>query len=666
MPKKKAQSKRLTPKEETSESIVYKPTDGEQSDIRYVYEEFQEMREVLVAKYPEFNDRTLKMFLDDNQKRANAYVPSKEEQGKESWQANVFTPTTRNKVKAQIASIAKAPPEIAMTAFNTKNQIAVKQAEVMKNLVTASYVVGDNNPETTIFFDAWDCGIDGTKIKYDGYLKIKNKVKLLKDYDLATGIVTWEESEEVVEDRAIEVDIELSNFLIKNPNIRDVQAQPAVIWVEYYDKERFDFEFGSYKNAKYVHTQNEMMTQGDEQLFFGNYWKDRMGGKHKKSYEVVRYYNKTLDLYIIVANGVLLLSSPLLWGRKQKRYPFVKTIYEPFANSKFFWGNSLVNILMAEQDIENALINSMSDKTFRSLVTPMLIGMANKDSFDLEDEFISGDTKIYVDNVEQVKPMPVPQVNQSEIAMLKIIQGGLQNDSSDNVQSGIGGSGSTAREIVIANERAEELKGLFFTMMKDLWLQKYRLRTLNIQMNYSVPRVTQLTGEDGAAVFTEQFQTFHVPNAKLSDGNQGNLMIEVKKDQSQLSRPFDLDVREEQLKLQGKPTQIIQITSDFLDDHEYILQIESDTMYQKSKALKLAMVDEKIKGVATLFPEIFMANKPEFFKMFIEGYGDDAEKFLQNQSMQPAMNGMPPEQSPAGVSQQLTNPMQSLPKLAGM
>lgn len=666
MPKKNNQNK------------TYKPTKDEADDIKWVYDEYVIMRDVCLNQtYPEFNNRTLKQFLDDNQKRANSFVPSKADQGKEDWQANVFTPTTRNKIKAHIASIAKAPPEVAVTAYDKKNFPKVHQAELMKNLIHSSYITGEQNPEVTIFLDGWNGAINGTKYTYSGYLKVKNKVKLLKDYDITTGEATWEEKEELVEDKCVEIDVPVQSLLFKNPYCKNIQDQDSLIWVDYYTKDRFDFEFGKYKNAATVPTHQQMMTNGDEQLFFGSYWKQRMGDKYKNLYEVVRYYNKLKDVYIVVANGVLLLSVPLLWGRKRKKYPFASTIFEPFANSNFAWGNSIVNILMAEQDVENALINSMLDKTYRSLVVPMLIGIGNKDAFDLEDEFITGDTKIYVDNVEQVKPMPVAQVNQSEIAMLKIIKGGLQEDSTDSVQGGASGSGSTAREIVIANERAEELKGLFFTMLKDLWIQKYNLRALTILMNYSQPKVSQILGDEKD--FGEMFQTFHVPNAKLANGSVGNMVIEVKKDQSQLSSPWELDKRETTMAMQGMNTEIVQITSDFLDDFEYVFQIESDSMYQKSKALQMAMLTEKIQGVAAMFPEIFASNKEEFFRDYMSGHGDDPEKYLKNMQMNQQdpmaalMGGQSGQQGQPAQGMQLqkqltapTKPQASLNKLTGV
>ena len=39
------------------------------------------------------------------------------------------------------------------------------------------------------------------------------------------------------------------------------------------------------------------------------------------------------------------------------------------------------------------------------------------------------------------------------------------------------------------------------------------------------------------------------------------------------------------------------------------------------------MNQEKIQGAAQLFPEIFIANKNKFFKMYMETYGDNSDNF---------------------------------------
>lgn len=605
----------------------YKPDDNVKSLIDETYEEIDEMFEILNTSYPHFNDRTLKQFIDDSQKRANSYVPSREDQGKENWQSNFFSKTTRNKTKALLAGIAKNPPPVSITAYNEKNQPSVLRAEIMKTMVEASFVYGESNPELEMFFDGWDCAINGTFIKYDGYLKVKQKQKDVIDFDMTTGEITIEEKEVLVEDQCIEISISPLNFLVADPNIRNVQDQPAIAWVEYKDKDDIEYEFGDYKDFEYISSCSRLVDTSSTETFFTQL-KKRM--PKDKQYEVIRYYSKRSGTcYRILVNGVLLLDAPLLWGRKRRKYPFAKTIFEPFADSKFFWGNSFPNILMGEQDVENAFINSLTDKTYRSFAKPLLVGLVNKDSFDLEDEEVTNDTRIYVDDVSQVTPLNIEGPTNGEIAMLKIIRSGLENDSSDSVQSGQAGSGSTAREVVIANERADELKGLFFTMMKDLWLQKYRLRTLNILMNYGNEKITEVVGEENTQVLDPILRVYRLDNTELTNGTMGTKEIEVVRNEQDLSSSFELDKRESMNQIMGKPSEILQITQQYLDDHEYLAKIQTDSMFQRARSYKMALMQEKILGVAKLFPEIFLQNKDKFFKMYMETFGEDPTPFLE-------------------------------------
>ena len=631
----------------------YKPTDKEVEKIEFIYDELQFMLdEVMNQQYPEFNDRTLTQFIDDSQRRANAYVPSKESQGKDDWQANVFTKTTRNKVKALLASIAKNPPRISMEAFDAKNRLSVIRGDILSHIVEATYLQGDNNPEYTIYMDGWNCTINGTVVKYDGYIKTTDKVKIITGYDLEKGEVEFEEQEEIIEDKPIEIDVPLQHLLIKNIRIADIQEQPALIWLQYLEEEQFEREFNGYKNFDKVPDKSSTLATEELQIFFYDKWKDRV--QNKKCYEVLRYFNKQKEQYCIIANGVLLFDGPMLWGKRKKRYPFAKQVFEPFANAHFFYGNSLPNILMAEQDVENALINSMLDKTYRSVVAPMLVGIVNRDSFDLEDEYVDQDTNIYVEDINQVKPMPVEGIQQGEITMLKIIQQGMDRSATDQVQSGASWSGSTAREIVIANERAEELKDLMFTMMKDLWLQKYRIRTVNVLMNYNKTKVRHIVGEEGEKAFEETYQVFRLPNQEFATGERGIEQIEVVGTTAELARPFDLDVREEQSRLDGQPIAIKQITSDFLDDYEYIVKIETESLKQKSRAFEMAEVEDQMRGTATYFPQIFLANQQEFFKMYMERYGTSPDRFLENMTaptnpMMALAGGAPGQAQPAGI-----------------
>lgn len=640
---------KISPEEETLEKETYNISQEDQEMRTFVYSDYAAMRDVHTQKYPEFNERTLIQFIDDNDKRLNGYIPTRESQNKEEWQANFVTQLTRNKVKAYAASSSKNPPDLKIIARNYKNGISPKRADIMKMLIQSSYIEYGNNPEKVIFDDSWTGLGNGTIIKYDGWLKTKNKIKSVTKFNQVTGEVEFDEKEEITDDCPIEINVPLKNFFISNAYVPDVQKQSAVAWAECYDKSRFNHEFGNYPNSKFVKTANQLISDNETQTFFGNEWADRI---NKDTIEVFRYYNKSKDLYVIIANGVILLKSPLLWGNKRKRYPFAKSGFEPFANLNLFWFNSMPNILMSLQDLDNSMNNSMVDKVYRSLKTPMLIGATNKDLFDLEDEYVDQDTKIYVDDVNQVKPMPAEGITQSEFNMYKLVREMADQATLDGVQGGATGSGSTAREVVIANERAEQIKNTYYMFLKDLWIQKYELRVLNILMNYGEATIDSTLPEEDAQTY-KKYRSFTIKNQKLSNGKQGNIQIDVVPTDKQ-SRPSELAGKEDAYALSGVPTEIIEIDPTSLDDWDYEIDIVTESLYNHNKSMDMALVTEKVAGVAKLFPNIFMQASDEFFKEYIEGYGDDANRYLSSMQKPQAVQGaapigeMPPGEAMAG------------------
>ena len=596
---------------------MYKPSKKDQETIKFVYSEFAEMQELRQRSYKQFNNRTLVEFIDDSEKRANSYIPDRETQGKANWQANFFHPVTRNKLKAIIATISRNLPNTKITAISDKLGVDIKRAEIISELVRYSRL--QSNAEIENFFDVWTTATHGTVIKYEGYAYAKQKVRLIKSYDPETGEVESEEKDVVVKDGCVETIVPIRNLLVKDYFIHDIQDQPSLAWADGYDRSTFMSEFGHLKLAKDVQEIGDIKTEEGRNTFMSKEWQSFV---KEFPYHVIRYYNKYADRYEVVANGVLLISTPLLWGNEKKKYPFAKTIFEPFAGKEFFYGNSLPNSLLGEQDVINTLYNTMVDKSYRSLVKPLLVGEINEDAFDLEDEIISHDTKIPVADINQVKELDIAGVNQSDIEMVKIVSQGLDLSSVDQVQQGISGSGSTAREIVIANQRAEELRTIFYMFLADLWRQKTILRINNILMYYTLPKVEKIL-KDG----TKEYKKFLVPDHQDKDGKKGYLEINVVEDKTKLPTSESLEVDQEVARRKGVELRKLAITKDYLDDFEYDVSVDTNSVYRNDRGEKQAVFNEKLQILATVFPDVIQQNKNVFLKDFFEAYGDDIGKY---------------------------------------
>ena len=609
--------------------------------VRFVYNERAEMIKKRDERYALFNDRTLKEFIDDSEKRLNAYVLSRESQGKEEWQANFATRAYANKTKALLASTARDVPDMHMKAVNLENRFDHFAADTTKNLVRHSYNQGD--PREELFFLAWSNAVHGTVLDCEDIQHNVYKKSTIKSFDLITGDIEEEVKEVESYKEPYSYEVPVMDLFIKNFYIRDIQEQPAIIFETYYaDRERFEHIFGKYPNSSKVKDVSEM-TKEEHETYFHNLWSESI--EKGTGFLVSRYMNKYKGphgLLRIVANGVELYNGPMPWMSVTRRnygmavYPFAKTIFEPFADTRFFYGNSLPNSAMGEGDVLNTLYNSSLDKQYRSLVPPLLIGMVNKDMLDLEDETVAGDTKIYVDDISQVKQMELRGITDSDVKMIDIISRGLDLTTLNPQQEGSAQKYVTARAAIAADESARQLRGIFTMFMESLWLQKYRLRAANVLLSYTMPQMVEILGEDGAKKLNEKYRLFNVEKTQLSDGTKGTLGIEFRSEAEMADRNamvMDIEAEEQRNYSAGHPYEKIILSYGRLKDISFDIEIMSETMWQSSQALSIAVTLEKISFTSKLFPEYFAANKQLLFTDFIKGYGDDVARYDLPQTM---------------------------------
>jgi hypothetical protein len=629
---KKRQSSNITEDKKKDDSKIepYAPSDSEKEIILDTYKMVEELVEAQNKTYPEFNDRTLKQFIDDGDKRLNAYVTPKDsyDPPKEAWQANVPLPTIRNKTKKILAGFSLLVPDMRAVAFGEDQLIDVHRGDIAMWLIKGSYQQEENSVVEN-FWEAWENFRAGTVIKYEGYLKTRYKQKFITSYDITTGEIEFDEKEVDVDDKCISYLMPIMEFLPRDFTIHNVQDQPDCAWVRYLDKDIFEYEFGQYKNSDKVKTRSAWGQADPETVYNQEKWSSRAG---KEKIEVVRYYNKYKDVYRIIANGVLLLDAPLLWKiNGLKVYPFAKTILEPFVTKNFFYGNSFANIMAGQYDLYNTTFNTLSDKQFRSMVKPLIVGRANSDAFDLEDEWLTSTTKITVEDVNQIKEMDIEGINNSDVVFLKLLAQGI-DDTAPSLPDLMGNKQATAREIVIAEEKLREMKVLYNEMQVDLWRQKCALRLANIQLNYPQPRKSVEKTKSGKMKEVTIYRTFVIENAELdkATGESGYLAIQFKKvaDKDKKKMKDDIAVEEAMMKQQGINYKKLILPPDFLDNHRIQIEIIPESIMRTSEALLQSKFQEEMVTIAKLFPQIFVMNQKEYFTEFSRAYGKNPAKYL--------------------------------------
>lgn len=504
------------------------------------------------------------------------------------------------------------------------------------------------------FWQAWEMGSKGTVHVYEGYLKTRFPQKKITSYDPITGEVQYKEFDVDVDDRCVSFIIPISEVFIRDFTIFNIQDQPDVIWARMYSKEAFDREFGKFPNAKYVQQGSTIHESDTESFYYKKYWGERTG---RTNIEVLRWYDLSRDLYTIVANGVSLLRSPMLWKKNgRKVIPIAKAVWEPFAGSSFYYGNSFPNIMASAVDTYNNLLNSFIDKQYRALSPVNLVGMANGDVFDLEDQLLSSDRFISVPDVNQVKPMPISELSTGDVQLFQMIVNSV-NESAPAMPNMIESKDMTAREAVIADEEMKKMKSLYGEMMTDLWKQRTELRIANINLNYPIPRkVIDDKGKEKV-----QSRIYTLDNAVIDEktGEKGTLVIEFKKIKSIKDRKaaeLDLAVLEESSKLEGVAMKKLYVDPDFLDNSKTFVSVIPESIYQKNLAKAQSLVMEKIESLQNFFPEAYVILKDDLFQEFAKSYDINASKamtelqainqakeqmFNQQQMMPPQMTQMP-------------------------
>jgi hypothetical protein len=580
---------------------MYNPTTAENKARFVLYDRLEKMRKLKDKKMPHFagqyGQRSFNDYLDDSERLINGYTLSREAQGKEDWQSNMLDNVARAKMRGIASGVGLKVPEIHCSAVNSEGYRSPIHADFTKGITKQTFL--DGNPTLHTFLEVWHLLSHGVVFEYDGYQTGGSKIRRVKSFDSRTGAI--EEESVYVEGKGKPVStlINPQEFFWWDMFVRDIQQQPHLAWVQHYSQTELEREFSKFKNYKEVKDKKRVLSFNElaKTLYFDK-WQDRV--ELENDYEVIRFYSLEDDIYEVWCNGIPLLRAPMLWGHEEKYYPFAKSIAEPFANTNFFVGMSFAGILEAYADTKNTVINTMIDKLYRSMDPSMLIGLANKDLLDVEAQFDGGDGRYYVPNVEQVKPIPIAGINQGELAFLQVIDRGIESLSIDRSQQGLETSGDrTAREAVIADERARELKGMLYLFLEDLWYQKYILRTRTVLTHYLKDKAAQKKKRDNIIT---------IDDYSFGTGERGVLDIHVAKSKDGLMPPQEIEAREQAAEQMGVVYKIISFPISFMDDWHFNYQIIPGSFHNQDRIRQESEFDSEVQWLATFNPQLLVAN----------------------------------------------------------
>lgn len=611
---------------------VYSPDSEEQDQIREVLAAYITSRNVMQRQYEYFNGRNLFECIDDWTKRWNGYIPPLNPlMDQTSW--NIFYNFTRNAIISYLAHVALVPPEAVIEAVNKKSKLQSKKfAEAVTDM--NQYSLNAENGDARFLESATEAAVKGTVIVYEGYMKNFQKEKTIESFDVTTGKVKYKEKDKIIFDNCYQRVVPLEDFYITNAYQADVQKQPKIIWrnlTTYFEAQN---EFSHYKGWKYVRPGNYTLAM-EMQTF---YRQAQLADLPMDRVEILRYYCRRTNTHTVLCNGVVMYSGPIPF--KDGKYPFAKTVNEPFGND-FFWGQGMPGKYMGEQDLINSFINMMAQKTTNSLLPT---GISSDLDDLIEDDVIEIGKMRQVSDINKWKFLESPEVNNGEFNMFSTILG-LAKDTA-NVMPALSGK-ITARQILLQQQQLTDKISYNINFLEDLEIDRTKLRISHLLQFYAIPRIERVTGIRGKEIENLVYRDIHVSNAKLSDGRKGTKVIKIigdehKNPDTKQKLADDLSVKEMMGEAQGIPTEALAISADIFQDFDVNVQVIGNSSVKRNQALDQASRLELANWRFSIAQVAPIPNPEGLVKWVEESFDVDDSQF---------------EEAPAGQQQQ-QNPAQ--------
>lgn len=650
MPESDTKNAPLTKEQEAISKIpVYKPSKKEQDVVSSVFYKFRTSADHRNGAWYNFDGLDLISYINDSVRRFITNMDARADI--EDWQARVHDKFTHNKVIAFLSKIVQVLPVAEFTARGDED---FRKAQILTNLYEYSEDIDDY--EELLINILLECILKGTAIGYEGHEK---HVKLIREPSGSGDDLTFTNSKKTTNKLYGSI-VPLEDFYPSNVGIRKIKDMPYCFWRSTYPYYQFLQDFAMYSRAANVHPMSNATQEDTDRPEYLDYISNDIS---EGQVEVIRYYNKDTDEFIMTANGIWLNPigneeiSPLPF--KHKELPFWDVRFEILPN--FFYGRSLPDKLKAMQDVLNVLTNMLLDQSFLTIFPPILT--AGFDS--IEDDYLRPGRRTPVDTQglsikDQYMPMDMGTPTGWHQFILDYTRKIMSEASLDQIQSGTAGVGgrTTAQEIRVATEGVASVLGLFARLVNFGIKRKALLRAKNIMQFWTdknSPIVDQVIGDGGSADMKKAFNIFKIDNTVLSSGKRGVKVIEMYADKNKRPTKAETKTRAALAQLEtNKRVEIVTIPGEYIREMDFDIKLAVNQKNENTKELTKALQLEKVRVYMSFFPNI--VDQLELAAQTAEVMGDDPTKVIKADAIQQAMAAAGQDGATPAQNQMQENP----------
>lgn len=525
----------------------------------------------------EFNDLSVISRMQTDQMAFNTYQPNNGEgyEGDEiqGWRSNAIRPIVRNKC-ISIAAHATARlifPKVF--AYNADSDADTKASSVMEDLMewAGDRVNGGEGYGQTSLRAVITALTDPASIVMTEYAEVHRTVKRPDGKGGWTEETILDDLFSGFQDNQVPVD----ELYIENFYEPDIQKQGWLI--------RRRVMGYSVAEAKYHNVQNfkDYVRPGVQVIYNdgnGSFYQMYDTNMRQEDVEEITYWNRQLDLKVIMVNGVFMTKHNNPNPRQDKRYPFVKFGYE-MINSRCFYYKSLAFKMQQDASIINTLYPMIIDGTYLNVMPPMVaVGHEAIGS----DVVIPGAVTTFSDPNADLRPIQTSMNLKTGMETMMKVEESINSSSIDPVEQGNSAPGSqTAYEISKMEQNAATVLGLFVKSISSFVKQYGQLRMSDILQYMTLGEAKEI---DGSIVY----QTFLLPS-KNSDGAK-----KISFDMNTPTELSDADAMAESYKImmdEGGPKSKValsKVNPEKFRNNMYHIMITPDVLNPRSEELERA------------------------------------------------------------------------------
>lgn len=566
------------------------------------YEDFQKMENLHTRPFQQFNSsfdgkiRSLTDYIDYSFAKFNQFVEIPEDS--EDYEVHLKMPHIRNKL---MAILARLSAQRMKSEVHAQNMLQGADKELARFIGMILEWSDDTSQQDKVHFD-WmlETAMKGTGILCEDYYRLEREVKEILEYDPITGKSRWKKKK-IAESGCRGYVVPLEEFFVWNIREPDIQRQSKVVWATVMPIRDFKRIYAKYPKAKEV-------IPGGERLHEDTFFQQYLHGLGQDMVSVRRIFNRDQDEFKIIANNVELTEEDNPIPFKHKNLPFVRAIYEPI-QPDFFYGKSLADKGGNIADAIDQLFNDLFNRNQMSLKAPLV---AKKGSV-LQDSVWRPDSILWYTG-EKPERLEVGTGSQDTDRLFNILSDQLNLSTVSPTIQGQAGSGSTAREVIMAQENANELMSMFQRMMEWAEGPRAEMRISNLLQFLEKGEIEDITEMPAGTV-----RILTQGNVELSTGKFGTREIRLMREGA-MTPP---NILERQF---SETHEIIEVSMEALRRLKYYVRIVPNSSIKISQSLKKALDVEYATTMANLFPNL--VNQRELATSLTEAFDKSPEKML--------------------------------------